>query len=256
MLEPDAFELNARQRLILERLMLEKEVKISELSERFRVTEMTIRRDLEKLEETGTVKRTFGGAIHIGQDLALQDRSVLNMEAKLRIGRSAAASIRPGESIFIDGGTTTLQVAKCLPHGMKITVVTNALNIAAELLNKQIPTVVTGGMLVEATNSLVGPLAAQCINDMAFDRAFLGTTGISAGHGFSNSNLYEAEVKRLAASRSAEMNVVADSTKFGVRSLASFAPLAAASRIWTDSMPEEPLAGACEEAGVRIELAE
>ncbi|MDG0814131.1 DeoR family transcriptional regulator [Cohnella rhizosphaerae] len=95
---------NARQRQIHEQIAQSGEVRIAELSERFGVTEMTIRRDLEKLEEGGSVRRTFGGAIYVYRDVALQDRTGLYTDEKARIGRHAASLIAPGESVFLDGG--------------------------------------------------------------------------------------------------------------------------------------------------------
>ncbi|WP_027091922.1 DeoR/GlpR family DNA-binding transcription regulator [Cohnella thermotolerans] len=248
--------LNDRQRQMLERISREGEVRIADLREAFGVTEMTIRRDLEKLEETGSIKRTFGGAIFVGQDVALKERSGLHTEEKARIGRKAASLIRPGESVFLDGGTTTLQIARHLPVGMQVTIVTNALNVAAELTARQIPTIMTGGTLLETTHSLVGPLAVQGLSAMAFDRAFLGATGVSVEHGFSNSNLYEAEIKQLAIRQSAETAIVADRTKFGAKVLVSFAPLAGVRRIVTDERPDEAMLQACADSGVTVEVAD
>lgn len=247
--------LNARQQQMLEHISREGELKLAILKETYPVTEMTIRRDLEKLEETGEIKRTFGGAIYIGKDIALQERAGILTEEKARIGRQAASLIRPGESVFIDGGTTTSQIAKFLPAGMKITVVTNAVNVLTELSGKQIPVLMTGGMLLEATNSLVGPIAAQSLAGMAFDRIFLGATGVNIEHGFSNSNIYEAEIKQIAIRQAAETNIVLDHTKFGAKVLVSFAPLAGVGRIVTDRLPDDDLHRACEEAGIQLEIA-
>jgi len=255
-MQPEANSgLNDRQQKILDRIALENEVKVVDLKTYFQVTDMTIRRDLEKLEETGAIKRTFGGAIFIGKDSALQERSGLLMDEKLRIGRAAAAFIRPGESVFIDGGTTTLQLARCLPPGMKITVVTNAMHVAAELAGKQIPTIVTGGMLIESLNTMAGPIAVQSLTGMAFDRVFLGATGMNIEHGFSNSSLYEAEIKRMAIRIASETNILLDHTKFGLKMLVSFSPLAGVHRIVTDRLPDADLRQACEGAGVAIEVA-
>lgn len=247
--------LNARQQQMLDHFSQEGELRIAALKETYGVTEMTIRRDLEKLEETGAIKRTFGGAIFVGKDIALQERAGILTEEKARIGRHAAGLIRPGDSIYIDGGTTTLQVAKFLAPGMNITVVTNALNVAAELSGKQIPVLMTGGMLLEATNSLVGPIAAQSLAGMAFDRIFLGATGLNVEHGFSNSNIYEAEIKQIAIRQAAETNIVLDNTKFGAKVLISFASLSGVQRIVTDRLPDDGLHHACEEAGVQLEVA-
>ncbi|MFC4598455.1 DeoR/GlpR family DNA-binding transcription regulator [Cohnella hongkongensis] len=250
------YSLNARQQQMLEQISREGEVRVSVLKDTYGVTEMTIRRDLEKLEETGEVKRTFGGVIFVGRDVALQERVGLLSEEKARIGRHAAALIKPGESVFIDGGTTTSQIARYLPHGMSITVVTNSLTVVSELSGKQIPVMMTGGMYLEATHSLSGPLAVQSIAGMAFHRAFLGTTGVTVEHGFSNSNIYEAEIKQLAVRQATETTIVADRSKFGTKMLISFAPLSGVQRIVTDREPDEPLALACRESGVLLEVAE
>lgn len=245
--------LNARQQQMLEHLTREGEQRIADLKQTYQVTEMTIRRDLEKLEETGAIRRTFGGAIFVGKDIALQERASILTEEKARIGRYAADLIAEGDSVFIDGGTTTQQVAKYLPSGMNITVVTNALNVAAELSGKQIPVIVTGGMLLEATNSLVGPIAAQSLASMAFDRIFLGATGFNIEHGFSNSNIYEAEIKQTAIRQASETNILLDHSKFGAKMLVSFASLSDVGRIVTDQLPDESFQRACEEEGVRFE---
>ncbi|REE67994.1 DeoR family transcriptional regulator [Paenibacillus taihuensis] len=247
-----SMSLNDRQQQLMTMLESTGEVKVAVLKETFGVTEMTIRRDLEKLELAGYVKRTFGGAILASKDATLEDRSVVMTDEKSRIGRAAAALVQENDSIFIDGGTTTLYVARHLKPGMNITVVTNALNIALELLEKRITTVVTGGMALETTSTLVGPGAAESIGRMAFNRIFLGATGVSAKHGFSNSNMYEAEIKRMAIAQAAEVNVVVDHSKFGAKELFSFAALDTVHRIVCDQEPEQSLLEACRESNVEL----
>jgi DeoR family fructose operon transcriptional repressor len=247
--------LNERQKKVIEQLTQHGEVKVPELKELFAVTEMTVRRDLEKLENMGLVKRTFGGAIMASKDIALRDRSTVMSDEKIRIGRRAAMLIQPGDSVFMDGGTTTLQIARNLPAGVPITVVTNAINIAADLSEKKIPTIVVGGILVEETGTMVGPIAMETISRMAFDKIFLGATGMNAIHGFSNSNMYEAEIKRLAIQKSRESYIVFDHTKFGEQLLISFAELEQVHTIITDLMPTEELLQALQAAGTGIILA-
>lgn len=246
--------LNERQQQILEMLNTDGEVKVANLKETFTVTEMTIRRDLEKLESAGLAKRTFGGAILMGKDIALHERTGVMTEEKMRIGKRAAELVQPGESIFLDGGTTTYQVARYLKPGSEITVVTNALNVAAELMSKKIPTLVTGGMVLETTSSLVGPVAAGMLSSMAFDRIFIGATGVNDVHGFSNSNIYEAEIKSIAMKQASEVNVVVDHTKFGAKVLVSFAPLGSVHRIICDEKPAAGLLRALEKAKVDLLL--
>ncbi|HEY0826873.1 MAG TPA: DeoR/GlpR family DNA-binding transcription regulator [Bacilli bacterium] len=243
---------NERQQQILDRMAYYGEVKLAELKKAFNVTEMTLRRDLEKLELIGLVKRTLGGAILIGKDIALMERTGRLIEEKMKIGLQAVQFIQPGDSIFLDGGSTTLQVAISLKPNMNITVVTNALNVAAELQGKQISTIVVGGILLEKTSTLVGPLACETVAKMAFDRVFIGTTGATARHGFSNSNMHEAEIKRFVMEQAAEINIVMDHTKFGTKDLFSFASLIAVDRIITDRLPDEELAQALKEASLEV----
>lgn len=248
--------LNERQQQMMEQLNAWGEIKVIELKDRFDVTEMTIRRDLEKLEKLGLAKRTFGGAILASKDVALQERTTLMAEQKQRIGRLAASLVQSGDSIFIDGGTTTLEVARHLPVQAQITVVTNAINVAAVLAERKIPTIVAGGVLVETTNSMVGPMAVETISRMAFDKIFLGSTGINPEHGYSNSNMYEAEIKRFAIQKTKEAYVVMDHTKFGARVLFSFAELSQVYTLITDQMPESDLVNAIQSTGSEILVAD
>ena len=245
-------QVNTRQQQILDRMALYGDVKLAELKDTFEVTEMTLRRDLEKLEQMGRLRRTLGGAILIGKDITLLERTGVLINEKMRIGLQAVQFIQPGDSIFIDGGSTTLQVAKCLRPNMNITVVTNALNIAAELIGKQISTIVVGGILLENTPTLVGPLVCDSLAKLAFDRVFIGTTGATVKHGLSNSNMHEAEIKRFVIKQAAEVIIVMDHTKFGLKDLFSFASLSAIDRIVTDQLPEIELAQAFKEASVEI----
>jgi DeoR family transcriptional regulator, fructose operon transcriptional repressor len=249
-------QLNTRQEKILNLLKISLEVKISELREHFDVTEMTIRRDLEKLEQMNLLKRTFGGAILAIKEDTLRIRNQLYNEEKIKIGKKAAEGIQDNESIFMDGGSTTLQIAKHLPLLKGITVVTNALNIATELMERGITTVLTGGILLDSTASMVGPIASTTLSSMAFDKVFLGASGLSALHGFSNSNNYESEIKKTVIRNSKEVNVVIDHSKFGTRALFSFASIADVHRILTDKTPCDSLRQTCSDAGVLIDIAD
>ncbi len=252
----NAMSLNARQQQILDRVQARGELKISELKQLFDVTEMTIRRDLEKLEQQGSVRRTFGGVVWIGKDVALQERSVIRMEEKARIGAQAAKLILPGQSIFMDGGTTTLQIARSIEPNLEVTVVTNALNVAQELQHKGISVIVVGGWLRKSTSSMVGSMAMEMISRMAFDRTFLGASGLTGEHGFSNTNMEEAELKRLAVKQSKETYVVMDHSKFGSRSLFSFANLDQVNHLITSRLPSGDLLESCRQAGIQLILAE
>lgn len=248
-------ELNERQKQIMNLLRRDGEVKITELKELYSVTDMTLRRDLEKMEQSGLLKRTYGGAILSSKDVALPERKTVNMNEKERIGQAVAGLILPGESIFIDSGSTTLQIARSLPDKAPITVVTNAIHVAAELAEKKIPTVVIGGVLVDTTNAMVGTVAIESISKMAFDKVFLGTTGLSFLHGFSNSNMLEADIKRTCIHRAKQSYIVMDQTKFGQNALFSFSTLQEIDAIITDVQPDEEWVSAFQAAETQVIVA-
>ncbi|REE77711.1 DeoR family transcriptional regulator [Paenibacillus taihuensis] len=241
-----------RQRQIIRLLQRDGEVKITEMKDLFSVTDMTLRRDLEKLEQSGVLIRTYGGAVLNNKDTALAERSRLRMAEKELIGQTAAKLILPGESIFIDSGSTTLQIARSLPEEASITVVTNAIHVAAALGEKKIPTVVIGGVLLGKTNAMAGTSAIESISKLAFDKVFLGTTGVSFQHGFSNSNMLEADIKRIAIQKAKDAFIVMDHTKFGENALFSFSTLNEVSAIITDLRPSEDWESALHAAATDI----
>jgi DeoR/GlpR family transcriptional regulator of sugar metabolism len=249
-------DLNPRQEQLLQLIIQNGDVKLAQMKEQFQVTEMTIRRDLEKLEQLGLARRTFGGAIAVMKETTLNQRNTLMLQEKALIGKAAARLVNPRDSLFIDGGSTTLQLAKALPAGMEIMVVTNAVNVALELLGKQIPTVMTGGRLIESTCSAVGPIAAETISKMVFTRVFLGAGGMTGAHGFSNSNIDEADIKKLVIRQAAEVNIVLDHSKFGKSTLFSFAALDHVHRIITDRLPDDELLADCRNTGIEVNEAQ
>lgn len=249
-------DLNARQEELLELILRQGDVKLAELKHHFRVTEMTIRRDLEKLEQLGVAKRTFGGAIAVLRETTLQQRNTLHLHQKKAIGGAAIRLIQPGDCLFIDGGSTTLQLAKLLPAHSEITVVTNAVNVALELMGKGISVILTGGRLVESTSSMVGPLAAEAVSKMVFTRAFLGAAGLSVAHGFSNTNMDEAEIKRLAIRQAAEVNILLDSSKLDKSTFYSFAGTGQIHRLITDRISDPTLLEEYADTGMMILQAE
>lgn len=249
--------LNKRQEQIAQLLQQFGEVKIAELRSQFHVSDMTLRRDLELLERQGAAYRTFGGAIAVPQrDVDLTERAEYHIEEKANIGRQAAALVLSDQAVFIDSGTTTLHLVKHWPNVRNTTVVTNALNIAVELQRRDVATLIIGGLLREATSSLVGPIAEETLGRMAFDQVFIGAAGFTLEHGFSNSNVFESEVKRTAISRAAEITVLLDHSKFGQRSLASFADLSQVNRVITDRQPSSDVVEACRQSGVELVIAE
>lgn len=199
----------------------------SNLAKMFRVSESTIRRDLQKLAEDNHIKRTYGGAIPKNRGLVGFDlREPLHYEEKERIGKAAGRLIDDGNTIFLDAGTTTTHVAKYLISKKNLTVITNALNIASYLGKAETMTIILlGGKLIPEIHSLVGPIAEETIKKFNVDKAIIATAGIDLEAGLTNSHIEEVPVKQLMLKNAKEVIVVADSSKFGNTALSSLIPL-------------------------------
>ena len=250
-----------RQDRIFEILRKEKSVKVSELSDTFDVSEMTIRRDLLKLEQAGLLKRTFGGAVAAPNFFALQlsfaEKEVVYAEEKGGIGLAAARLIRDGETIAFGAGTTTLQVARHIGEVENLTVVTNAINVAMEMANRpNVKLLVTGGSLRERSFALVGHFGEVMLDQIHINKLFLGTTGISVEHGVTTLDLLEASMYKAMIKAAREVIIVADHSKFGSVTLAPIAGIAEVTKIITDTgIPAEYLQK-LKEYGVEVIVAE
>lgn len=226
-----------RRRAILGLLQRDGRVLVNTIAERFRVSPVTVRTDLLVLHKRGLLQRVHGGAISVGmtaEDPALGEKTALHRREKAAIAQAAAKLVRPGETIVLDSGSTTTEVAKLLRKIAPLTVVTNAVNIAQVLAGSAVEVVLTGGTLRENSFSLVGPLAEETLAQLNADRLFLGVDGIDSGRGVTTPNLLEAKVNRAMISIAREVVVVSDSSKFGRRSLCRIAPLRALHRLITD----------------------
>ena len=200
-------------------------VAVDELSDQLGVSVVTIRRDLDVLEQQGLLRRTHGGAASIEplfyepfkKDRSFQEQVERQAAEKRRIGRAAAALINPGETIAITPGTTTAEIIRGIPFNSKITVVTNTANIAMELSKrKDVSVFVTGGHLHGDWFSLVGPSAIRSLENMLIHTMFIGADGIDADWGLSCFSSDEAELNGTMVRHARRHIAVADSTKFGV----------------------------------------
>lgn len=214
-----------RRREILKRLKSQGQVFIDELSHDFSVSEVTIRNDLEQLEKKHLLIRVRGGAIQadssVGLDIHISKKNKLHFQEKARIGKTAADLIKDFETIIIDSGTTTFEVAKNLNHLKGLTVISNALNIITHLANNgDIHLIVPGGYLRPNSLSLVGPLAEKNFQNLFVDKLIMGVDGIIASQGIYTPNLEEAYLNELMIKNAKEVIVVTDSSKFQRRSLA------------------------------------
>jgi DeoR family transcriptional regulator of aga operon len=251
-----------RRSTILEIINQRGKIHVDELSKAFSVSEVTVRNDLKKLEKDGFLRRTHGGALkanNVAFDLTLMEKAKKHADEKRAIGAKAAEMIYDGDTIILDSGTTTFEIARNIKEKKKknITVITNALNIATELAGVEgIGVVLTGGMLREKSFSLVGPHAEQTLKDYFGDKLFLGVDGICTDYGITTPNLLEAQVNRLMVERSNEVIVVTDSSKFGRRSLCLIVDLSSIDKIITDhGIPENDLS-ALRSKDVEVSLVE
>jgi DeoR family transcriptional regulator of aga operon len=188
--------------------------------------------------------RARGGAMRphrVGIDIAVEMKAKKHYAEKNAIGRKAAELISEGETIVLDSGTTTMEIAKNLGKFNNLTVVTNALNIALELANyPQIKIIVPGGFLRENSISLVGPIAENSISGFYCDKVFLGVDGIDPETGIYTPNIEEAHLNQSMIENTHRVIVVTDSSKFGKRSFAYIAPLQKIDMVITDrDIPEK-----------------
>ena len=209
-----------RHERIRERLEASKVVRNTELSELLGVSEATIRRDLEWLEEQGILERTHGGAI-LSQRMKLEPeyaaRELAHPEEKSIIGAAAAALIEEGDTIFVNSGTTTTEVIRHIPSGAKVTVVTNNLSAAMQVHEVGFELILLGGTVYPRSNAVVGHFAAENLRQMNANKTFIGADGVSLKYGYTVPSNPEAELVHLMIERTrGQVIVVADYSKWGV----------------------------------------
>ncbi|EGW40571.1 DeoR/GlpR family DNA-binding transcription regulator, partial [Desulfosporosinus sp. OT] len=189
---------------------------VIELAQRFKVSEMTIRRDLKNLAALGLIQREHGRAIYppVPMDTLLMMKMGEAEREKARIGQLAATLISEGDSIILDAGTTTLAVAQAL--NTKCNVITNSLPIASVLGNREgITLLMTGGEVRSGTFALVGPMTRAAFHGFNADKLFLGATGVNIERGLSTANMLESEVKQAMLNVANVVILVAHSAKIG-----------------------------------------
>jgi DeoR family transcriptional regulator, aga operon transcriptional repressor len=227
-----------RRAKILDRLESSGQVEVPNLSELFKVSEVTIRNDLAHLEKKNLLLRTRGGAIkqrRVGLDFALAEKQKQHLQEKQHIGRAAAEMIQEHDTVILDSGSTTMEIARNLGHLNQVTVITNALNIAGILAEyKNIKVIIPGGFLRENSYSLIGSMAEQSVRNYYCDKLFLGVDGFDSRYGISTPNIEEAQLNRVMVEISRELIVVTDSSKFNRRSFAFIAPSSQIDFVVTD----------------------
>jgi len=245
-----------RRRKILELIQRDGRVVVNDLARRYSTSLITIRKDLEYLHRQGRVERAHGGALPIDaaalRDPSLDEKERLHRKEKQRIAAAAARLIEPGHVIILDSGTTTTEVARAVKHIRDLTVITNAVNIAAELAGTNVEVILSGGALRRNSFSLVGPLAEDALRHVTADILFLAVDGFDLRYGLTTPNLLEARANRVMMENAKTTVVVCDSSKFGRRSLSFIAPPSAVHCTITDRKISSRHLRALREAGIKV----
>ena len=247
-----------RRRLLLDRITRQGFATLDELVKSLGVSESTVRRDLESLDLAGLVKRTHGGAVFAPSEVrampAFDERVSSATLEKRAIGQAAASLIDDGDTVLLDGGTTTLEVARAL-LGRPVQIVTNSLPIAQlTASSKEIDLILIGGYVYPRTGVALGPLAIAMMQGIRVRKAILGAGGIVA-EGVYNSNLLLVETERQMMACGQDVMIVADHTKFGRLSLAFLCGLSAIRDLVVDPEVSEHDREMLEAAGVTVHLA-
>jgi len=251
---------NQRREKILEMLKEDGSAKVINLAKIFKVTDVTIRQDLEKLEKLGFVTREHGGVFLKNMENQIRNFTLLNqdnLKKKEIIATKCLEFIESGDTIILDSGSTTTEIAKQLKGFKNLTVITNALNIALILgAEPLINVVMTGGEFKPPTLSLTGQKAADFFNGINAQKLFLATAGISLKAGLTYPSISDLVVKKAMIDASAITYLVADSSKFGKSSFASLGALSLINFIITDSDVDQKNKIIFEDNEIQILIAE
>ena len=222
-----------RRGLILERLRQDGRLVAKSFAEELDLSEDTIRRDLRDMASEGLLARVHGGALPLKPDLPdFAARKTVASDEKTRLGRLAASLIKPGETVFLDGGTTNAEIARALPRDFAFTVVTNSPTIATELEHHPtVEIILIGGRIYKHSMVAVGTIASAAIATFRPDVFFLGATGVHSRHGFTTGDFEEAAIKRQVAAQSARTYVALTAEKVERASPVTIIPLEAATGV-------------------------
>ncbi|WP_138753209.1 DeoR/GlpR family DNA-binding transcription regulator [Paenibacillus sinopodophylli] len=212
-------------------------IRVTELSELCQVTEETIRRDLDRLEQAGRLRRSHGGAVSVKDqqpEIPYFEREIAQAEEKKRIAEAAVKLIQPKDRILLDASSTAWYMAASMPD-IPLTVLTNSIKVAMELSSKEkIEVISTGGILASRSLSYVGPLAERSLDAYHVDKAFFSCKGVHLERGISESNELQARIKHKMVGMADQVILLADSSKFGLQAFTHVADLSNVDAIITD----------------------
>ncbi|MEW1952531.1 DeoR/GlpR family DNA-binding transcription regulator [Terrabacter sp. NPDC080008] len=252
-----------RRSVILELVQESGAVKVSDLVERLGVSDMTIRRDIERLSSDGLLERVHGGALALDGSRSSDEpgftaKSLLQLAQKQAIARAAARHVEAGSSIGISAGTTTYELARAVRDVPDLTIVTNSIPVAQLLHESGTPgqTVVLTGGVRTPSDALVGPVAVSALRSLHVDILFLGAHGVDGQAGLTTPNLVESETNRALIASARRVCVLADSSKWGTVGLSTFADLADVDLFVTDTALPDRAREAVRETVGSLEIAE
>ncbi|MDI7278271.1 MAG: DeoR/GlpR family DNA-binding transcription regulator [Anaerolineae bacterium] len=247
-----------RQGRIAQLMQQRASMSVQELSRQFGVSLMTIRRDLDALEEKGLIVRIHGGAMAPASPVASREevRSTWHVEEKVAIAALAATLVEDGQTLFIDAGTTTIELARQLRERRGLTVVTNSVRVLAALADSPgINLIGLGGSVYGGAWSFVGPLAEAALRRFNAGAAFMGITSVSLEQGLTEVNFFEAAIKSLMIQRAQRVVLLADHSKFGKVSPVSVASVKEVHAIITDERLPAEVVAVYREVGVEMVIA-
>ncbi len=249
-----------RRALILRLLEQKEEVQVTEISRETGISEVTIRKDLTILQNRHLLLRTRGGAMrkpieNTNEDTAVEKKRMFNIREKQRIGEEAVKLIKDGDFIMLDSGSTTLEVARHLGKFQHLRILTNAMNIATELMNyKRFDVVLLGGNVRLNSLSMVGPLALSVLRNFSGYKLFLGVDSFSIENGVSTPSMEEALLNQIMIQQAGKVIAVFDSSKFNKRSFVHVANANELDYIITDNAIPTGMTGKLKAAGVEVRV--
>lgn len=247
-----------RRRRILNYINEHSRASVTELTSVFHVSEATVRRDLKELEEEGLLHRTHGGALafqSVSFEPTFSEKRVHHAEEKQRIAAKALEWIHEEDTILLDSGTTTYQLAQRISSLRSLTVVTNSYQILRELEHTEsLELVSTGGVVRRSTQSLVGPIAEKTLEMIKVDKVFLGTNALDLEAGLTTPNLYEAQVKKAMVQAASQVILLCDSSKINQTSFAKVVSLSDVDVWITDEEAPDDVVQQVSDAGVEVIL--
>jgi DeoR/GlpR family transcriptional regulator of sugar metabolism len=230
-------------------------IRVEDLCRRLGVSAATVRRDLDQLERSGVIRRVHGGAVSVESRLEeplFDDKTSLAAREKRRIAEAALALIEPGDTLYLDGGSTVLELARLLRERTHLTVVTNSLRAAHELAGRGPRLIVIGGELRRLSQTLVGPLTRLVLDALHLDKAFMGTIGFALAEGLTTTDPSEAFTKQLVMGQARQVILLADSSKAGKVSFASAGRWEGVHVVITDKQLEKCFARELLNRGIKV----